>query len=243
MGKKVVVASNMLNEISQLITVMDNPIGSWFDNMIQIADGGMLIVDGGSTDGTQEFFEKKIKEGYPVVVVVDNVIQISGYGAARTHLRDQARKHFSNVEWVVFFDADERLNPEEFHHFRWMKDYLIPTFDVVAFPRIDWMDDQKTRAAKDWKINPDFQARMTRLNSPLRYVRRVHEQVMDYEMMYANSNTPKINHFHRSTDQDKRDRIGRLCAKLHREDDVYGKTYPKHHKEDFYYEQFKRWGL
>ncbi|KKL92270.1 hypothetical protein LCGC14_1886410 [marine sediment metagenome] len=98
-------------------------------------------------------------------------------------------------------------------------------------------------AAKDVNVNPDWQARMTRLTSTLRYVRRLHEQVADFKQIYNNMSTPKINHFHRNAGQEKRDFIGRLCAKLHSEDETWGSTYPKHHKEDMYFKQYEEKGL
>lgn len=227
--KKVLVTSNMLNEVDQ--------IQGWIDSFKPIADGGMLVVDSGSKDGTIELLEKN-----EVNVVVDNVIQREGYGPARNHLRQMAMKYFPGVEWVVYFDADERMDSEEYHLFRFFKDYLIDAYDVIAFPRIDWMDLERTKMAKDWRTNPDYQARMTRLNSPVHYIRRLHEQISGHRGIFANLMLPKINHFHRSAGQDRRDRIGKLCAYLHSIDEMKD-TYPEHHREAYYRELLAKEGL
>ncbi len=228
--KQLVISSNMLNERDQL--------DGWISFVKKIADGGILVVDGGSTDETRDFL---ISHG--VTVIVDDIIQREGYGPARNHLREQAIKHFPSAHWNLYLDADERILEEDFHQLRWIKDYLIDDFDVIALPRIDWKDLEMKEAAKDWRVHPDWQARMTRLGSPLRYVRRLHEQIADFKQIYNNLSTPKINHFHRSAGQEKRDFVGRLCSKLHAEDETWGKTYPKHPKEDMYYEQYQKYGL
>jgi glycosyltransferase involved in cell wall biosynthesis len=226
--KKLVVASNMKNERPQL--------EAWFSWVKQIADGGILIVDTGSTDGTVEFAQQQ-----GAIVVTDDIIIREGYGPARNHLRELAKKYFSDAHWFAYFDADESISEEEFHILRWTKDYLIPEYDVVAFPRIDWFDRNKEKAANDFRYAPDWQARMTQLNSPLTYVRRLHEQIHNFKAIYCNLMTPKINHFHRAL-PGKRDAIGKLCAYLHAKDE-YGNTYPEHPKEAYYRELYQKEGL
>jgi glycosyltransferase involved in cell wall biosynthesis len=227
--KKACLASNMLNEVEQ--------IPRWLESFKPVADGGMLVVDGGSTDGTIELLEKN-----GVTVVVDNIIQREGYGPARNHLREMARKHFPEAEWLAYFDADETIDESDRHQFRFLKDYLIEDFDVIAFPRIDWMNTERTKAAKDWRANPDYQARMSRLGSEVVYQRRLHELVANFRQIYADLSNPKINHFHRSADQKKRDFVGKLCAMLHQKDEM-GSSYPEHPKEAYYRELLEKEGL
>lgn len=229
--KPLVIASNMLNEIEQL--------DRWHHSVQGIADGGILIVDGGSTDGTVEWFARNDDS---VVVIRDDIIQREGYGPARNHLRSEARKYFPEAHWLMYLDADERIFPSDFHKLRWIKDYLIDDYDVVALPRIDWMDLEMQMAAKDYHTNPDWQARMTRLPSSVQYIRRLHEQISGYKGIYTKLNGPKINHFHRCTSQKKRDFVGKLCAHLHLKDE-YGDTYPEHHKEAYYRELLEKEGL
>jgi glycosyltransferase involved in cell wall biosynthesis len=233
MAKSLVVASNMLNERPQL--------EEWFENMSCIADGGILIVDGGSTDGTIEFFQERLRDG--VVLIVDNIIQTEGYGPARNHLRRMSRKFFPQAHWVVYFDADERIDPADFFTFRAIKENLVDNCDVVALPRIDWLDKERTAASRDWRAYPDYQARMSRLGSSLSYVRRLHEQVVDYRGMYAEFTNPKVNHFHRTAPKEKRDQVGKLCAKLHAEDLEWGDSYPAHPKEEAYFKKYQEEGL
>jgi glycosyltransferase involved in cell wall biosynthesis len=229
--KPVVICSNMYNEISQ--------VEGWYNNMKQIADGGILIVDQYSTDGTFEFFIGKPD----VKVIQSNIILDEGYGEARNLLRKKSKECYPDAHWCCFFDADERIDEEEFHKFRWIKDYLIPNYDVIAFPRIDWIDREKGQAAKEYLVYPDWQARMTRLSSPLRYVRKIHEQVVDFKGIYTNLNNPKINHYHRQAGQIKRDVVGKVCSYLHRQDLEFGNSYPKHSKEDMYYQKYLEEGL
>jgi glycosyltransferase involved in cell wall biosynthesis len=234
MPKKLVVASNLLNEADQL--------DEWFSFVLKIADGGILIVDGGSTDNSMDIYNKYKKEQFGLIS--DNIIQREGYGPARNHLRQAARELFPDAHWMLYLDADERILPADFHTLRFIKDNLSMNYDVVGLPRIDWKDQEMTEAAKDVHVNPDWQARMSRLyGTSLRYIRRLHEQVVDYSGIYCDITNPKINHHHRSTGQEKRDFIGKICAKLHMEDEEYGSTYPEHHKEAMYRERYLKEGL
>jgi glycosyltransferase involved in cell wall biosynthesis len=226
----VVIASNMFNEIDQL--------PEWFENFKPMADAGIVIVDSGSTDGTIDYCKSQ-----GAVVIVDDIIRREGYGPARNHLREMARQHFPKAHWLVYFDADERVDEQDWHQFRYLKDYLVEAYDVIAFPRIDWEDKARTKRYNDYRVAPDWQARMTRLDSPLVYIRKLHEQVQRFRAIYAKITNPKINHFHRSAGQEKRDLIGKLCAKLHMEDKEFGHTMPEHPKEAMYREKYIAEGL
>ena len=228
--KPLVVASNMYNEIDQ--------VEKWFENMSQIADGGILIVDTGSTDGTKEFFESK----KDVVFVTDDIILREGYGPARNQLRELS-KQIDGVHWMIYLDADERIEPEDFHKLRFLKDYLIDDFDVIALPRQNRLSKDNHKTKVDFMVAPDYQARMSRLDSPLRYIRKLHEQVVGFNKIYTDLTNPKIQHHHRSTSKEKLDYIGKVCAKLHMEDSEHGNTYPEHHKENHYRELLKKEGL
>ena len=235
MDKPLVVASNMFNEIDQ--------VEEWFANMVQIADAGILIVDTGSTDGTDDFFEEKEDDGYDVVYIRDDIILREGYGPARNHLREMSRQHFPTAHWMIYLDADERILEEDFHTLRFLKEYLNEEFDVIALPRLNRLNKDTMDTKVDYHLHPDYQARMTRLNSPVQYIRKLHEQIVGHKRIYAELGNPKIHHFHRSTDKQKRDYIGKVCAKLHMEDQDYGDTYPEHHKEAYYRELLEKEGL
>lgn len=228
--KPLVIASNMYQEINQL--------ERWFRVFKPLADGGMIVVDTGSTDGTQEFCRD-----HGAIVVEDDIIRREGYGPARNQLRMLTLKFFPNAEWMAYFDADETIDEADYHQLRYLKDYLIDVFDVVCFPRIDWMDEDRSASAKDYRIYPDYQSRMTRVRTQIRYVRKLHEQITGHKQIYARVTNPKINHFHRTAGQDKRDEIGKLCAKLHMEDKEWGHTVPEHPKEAMYRDKFLKEGL
>ena len=229
--KPLVVASNMFNEIDQ--------VEGWYENMCLIADAGILIVDTGSTDGTREFFESKEN----VVFITDDIILREGYGPARNQLRDLSIEHFPSAHWMIYLDGDERIMEEDFHKLRFLKSYLSDAWDIIALPRLNRLNKDTLDTKVDFHIHPDYQARMSRLLSELQYVRKLHEQVVGSKGIYAEMGNPKIHHFHRSTDQKKRDYIGRMCAKLHAEDEDFGHTYPVHHKEEYYYKQLQEIGL
>jgi len=231
MSNKLTICSNMLNEA-------DSNLEEWVDNMRCLSNTGVIVVDGGSKDGTVERLKK-----CGVIVVVDNIIQREGYGSARNQLRSLARKFFPGSNWMCFFDADERIMPEDFHNFKYLRDCLSDKIDVVQFPRIDWYDYEMTKSANDIHLNPDPQSRMTRLNSGCYYVRKCHEQIVNVNEAFFELTNPKINHFHRPAGQGKRDNVGKLCAFLHATDDEWGHTYPKHKKEDFYFKKYKEEGL
>ena len=231
--RKVVITSNMLNEA-------ENNLEDWIVNMQNLTDTGIIVVDGGSTDGTQEILRKE-----KVIVIEDDIIQREGYGPARNHLRELAKEHFPDAHWNCFFDCDERIDPSDFHRFHWIKDYLNEHyFDVVAFPRIDWYDYERIRSANNIRITPDPQARMTRLAYPIKYVRMLHEQVVPSRGMYFNiENCPPIHHFNRPAPDKNRKRVGKVCASLHMRDSEFGHTYPMHPKEQKYRDLLEKEGL
>ena len=228
---KLAIASNMLNEA-------DADLAGWVENMNQIGCG-IVVVDGKSTDGTQD-----ILRDLGCVVVEDPIIQTEGYGPARNQLRELSRKHFPNANWIGHFDADERISPEDFHTMMYLMHYLREDLiDVIALPRNDWHDYEMKKLHVSLHIRPDYQARITRANSGVKYVRKCHEQIIGWKGVYQKLTNPKIQHFHRCAGQDKRDFVGKVCADLHMRDDEYGHTYPQHKKEQFYRDKLAKEGL
>jgi hypothetical protein len=153
-----------------------------------------------------------------------------------------ARVYLREAHRLAYFDADETINDGDFPRFRFLKDFLLDEYDVIAVPRIVWRDEAMTDPANSVYAHPDWQARMTRIESPLVYVRKIHEQIVNAKGIYTHVESPRINHFHRSTPEN-RDFVGKLCAKLHMEDDEWGASYPEHHKEAYYRELYQKEGL
>ena len=209
------------------------------NSMGQDVQDSLLVVDSGSTDGTIEFFQER-----DVKVIISPIIKEEGYGPARNHLRQMAGEHLRDIAWVLYLDADERVDERDYHLLRVTKDTLSDRFDVIALPRVDWIDEARTAMAKDVEVFPDFQARLTRLDSSLRYVKALHEGIENCREIYADSSFMRINHFHRSAGADKRRRVGKLCSFLHMRDEELGNPeYPMHESEPMYRELVKKEGL
>ncbi len=242
MQKRMIISTNHYQEIDQYNG--DSGLEPWFDNMGDVLEAmgqertDIIIVDTGSKDGSIEW-----ARDHGAIVVVDDIIKREGYGPARNHLRQMVREHFPTAVWSCYLDGDERIDESDFHILRTTKDTLSDEYDVIAFPRIDWIDIERTEAKKDVYTFPDWQGRMTRVDSPLQYGRMLHEQIMNCRGIYTNVDFTKINHFHRSVPQQKRDAIGKLCADLHERDTEFGHTYPVHHKEMMYREMLEKEGL
>jgi glycosyltransferase involved in cell wall biosynthesis len=228
--KPVVVAGLMQDEI-------DN-IDKWMQCALSISDLGVVILDSGSTDGT---IEKA--RGLGAVVVQDDVFKTEGGGAARNMLLALCKKHFHDAAWILMLDADERISREDFHRLRVVKDYLIADYDVVAFPRVDWKDKDMAEASNSIYAHPDWQMRMFRADSPAYFIRKLHEQIRGHRKAYVSLQTPAIHHFNQAATKEKRDYVGRVYAKLHREDTEWGHTYAKHPKEDYYYQRYLKDGV
>ena len=233
MGENLVtITSNMLDEAA-------SDLAGWVENMKHLSNNGIIVVDGGSTDGTEQ-----ILKDLGIIVIVDDIIQREGYGPARNHLRQLTAEFFPDSEWMCFFDADERILEEDWHTFRYLKDYVRPEFnDVIAFPRIDWFDREMTKSNNDIHVTPDYQARMTRMDSQLAYIRKLHEQIVNSKGFYSKLTNPKIQHFNRCAGPDKRKFIGKVCAMLHMADTEHGESYPMHKKEQLYRDLLKKEGL
>jgi glycosyltransferase involved in cell wall biosynthesis len=226
MNNPLVIASNMHNEMHQ--------VEEWLQNVSQMPLEGCFVVDSGSTDGTVEFFRDN-----NITVVESKIIQEEGYGPARNHLRECAKELFPNAKWLLYLDGDERIMPEDMHNLIFLCEYLDPKFEVIALPRLDM---GVKGPENDLYVHPDYQARLSRLDAPVFYIRRLHEQISNYTGIYAKTTNPRILHLHRLTNEETRTHVGKLCAKLHQIDE-YGHTYPEHHKESYYRELFEKEGL
>lgn len=236
--RKLVVASNMYNEIKQLQG--DDWLSNWWVNMSEIADAGIVIVDNGSTDGTKEFFESKDNVRY----VIDDIIVKEGYGPARNHLRAMSKKYFPDALWCLYLDGDERINPSDYHRLRFLKDNLADDYDVIALPRKNMIKKGSRETKRDINVHMDPQARMSRLDSEkILYVDRVHESLTGHRGLLLDINNPHIEHYHHDTDKEKRDQVGKLCVHLwNKQDEENPGKYVKHHKHDLYEGKLKQEG-
>lgn len=201
---KLVVAANFFNEINQL--------PEWFKMAKQISDDRILIVDSGSVDGTIKYCEEQ-----GAMVFTNDIVIRDGYGDAKNHLRHLVRKNYPDAEWMLYLDADERIDPESIKSIKELQESLPSYYDIVAFPRIDWVDKERSRKVLDMNLPPDYHGRMTRIKSNVVYIRKSHEAPVNFCNLHK-ATSPIIHHFRHCVDRKKRDYIKKLHVKLYYED-------------------------
>lgn len=230
MTRKMIVGALIQDEAEQL--------PKWFDNLRRLPVEAIVIIDSGSSDNSVQYAKDR-----GALVVEDDIFIREGAAAARNMLMTRIRKHCHGAQWMLMLDADERILAEDYHRLRFLKDYLSEEYDAVMFPRVDWLDNEMNRASVDYHAHPDWQARMLRLDGDIHFVRKLHECIRGEKQSFFSLRNPKIHHFHQATSRQKRDAVGKLYAKLHREDTDWGHTYGKHPKEDYYYQRYLTEGL
>ena len=228
--KPIVICANMQNERHNL--------ERWFSCVNDIRHAGVIIVDSGSTDGTVEY-----AESHNAVVIKDDIFKREGAAAARNNLLELSRNLYPDSHWMLFLDGDEMFLPADYHRLNFIREYLIDAYDVVMFPRIDWLDDEMTESKNNIYAQPDPQGRMIRLDSSVFFVRKLHEVIHGAKRVFFDIQNPKIHHFNSAADDDRRIEIGKLYAKLHREDEEHGSEVPKHPKEDYFFDLYLKEGL
>jgi len=196
--RKITVAANFYNEIDNL--------PEWFPMAKAISDTPILIVDSGSTDGTIEYC---LREG--AVVIVDDMIVREGCGFSRNYLRSATKRFFPSSYWLLFLDGDERI--EDAEALGRLKNMVDNNVDVIAFPRVEWYNKEKTEKALSFVV---YHGRMTKLESPVRYIRKIRVIPCNYTKLFNSS--IKMDHFHFCAPPEKRRHANKLWSKLYFED-------------------------
>lgn len=228
---KLGLASNFQDEIGNL-----NEHHALFYDVVD----AYLVVDSGSTDGTQ----KRLRElwGDKLTLVQSDEIKHNGYGFARTRLVTLSE----GMDFVFILDGDERMSGEDILKLRALVD-ANPDYDMIRLPRCHFQDFEQTkveygsmdRIGSDWReairINPDFQPRLIRRTiidgkSKVQFFRRVHEWVKGVDKEFKDLNCPVLRHFGWMKSDSRKKMVADLCDKLYHMDlekKEYVDTYEK----------------
>lgn len=143
----------MKNEISH--------VEAWLDN-VRVFAKEIIVVDTGSTDGTNEFLVKQ-----PDVKVINYEWQ-NDFAQAKNVVLQEA-----TGDWLVFTDADECFyRPENIIEYLRQLDKKSDDIDVIFCP-IDNIDADSNNEI----INSDVVPRIIRNHVGIKYIGAVHEQI------------------------------------------------------------------
>jgi glycosyltransferase involved in cell wall biosynthesis len=207
-------ASNMQDEITNLPAIWDI-----FKDIVD----GWLVVDSGSTDGTQQWLRDNV--GDRLKLVESNMIQVNGYGFSRTKLVE-----LSDADWVLIFDGDERMLPDDVEKIHPLIN-KYNKYDMIWLPRCHYQDWEMTKVeygnmntiGSDWKealaINPDYQPRlihrqMINGKNKVQFFRRVHERIEGVQNDFSSRTNPVIRHFGWLKTDERKKMVADLCETL-----------------------------
>lgn len=152
-GISVSACAIMKNEISH--------VEAWLDN-VRVFAQEIIVVDTGSTDGTNEFFAKQ-----PDVKLINYEWQHDFAQAKNMALQE------ATGDWLVFTDADECFyHPENIIEYLRQLDKQYADMDVIFCP-IDNIDADSNNEI----INSDVVPRLIRNHVGIKYMGAVHEQL------------------------------------------------------------------
>lgn len=213
---KLMLASNFQDEIGNVEVI-------W--NIFKDVVDGWVVVDSGSTDGTQQ----KLKDlvGEKLTLIESDMIKQNGYGYARTKLIEYS----VDADWVLIFDGDERMSPESVTKLKALMDGPSPDYDMVWLPRCHFQDWEMTkveygsmeRTGPSWReaiqINPDWQPRLIRRTmidgkSKIQFMKRVHERPQGIQSALNSLESPVIFHFGWMKSPERLKMVSSLCDKL-----------------------------
>lgn len=152
-GASISACAIMKNEI--------NHVEAWLDNVRAFAQE-IIVVDTGSTDGTNEFLVKQ-----PDVKLINHEWQNDFAQAKNVALQE------ATGDWLVFTDADECFyHPENITEYLRQLDRQSADIDVIFCP-IDNIDADHNNEI----INSDVVPRLIRNHVGIKYIGAVHEQL------------------------------------------------------------------
>jgi len=171
----------------------------------------IIIVDTGSTDGTQELCRK-------LGAYVYQIDGVPGYGPMRTLTAALAR-----TDWVLFLDGDERMLPQDVGK---LKSLAQTQYDLIWMPRQHYRAwDMSICENPDIKEYADWQPRFYRNNRKIHFVRKVHENVRGAENPLMDFSNPVIRHFGFLKSDERLKMIKDMCDRLYRSDDEHAESY------------------
>ena len=152
-GTSISACAIMKNEISH--------VEAWLDN-VRVFAQEIIVVDTGSTDGTNEFLAKQ-----PDVKLISYEWQHDFAQAKNVALQE------ATGDWLVFTDADECFyQPENIIEYLGKLDRQSANIDVIFCP-IDNIDADSNNEI----INSDVVPRIIRNHVGIKYIGAVHEQL------------------------------------------------------------------
>lgn len=220
MSLKLGLASNMqdeVNNIEEIWNLYKNVVDQW------------LVVDSGSTDGTQDKLREVV--GDKLILVESDMIKSAGYGYSRTKLIELSE----GMDWVHIVDGDERMFPEDAKKVRDLVTLVHDKYDLIRLPRCHYQDWEMTKVeygsmdkiGSDWrralKINPDWQPRLIKRTitdgvSKVQFFRRVHELIKGVDNELRSLDSPVIRHFGWMKTDEKQKQVSDLCNDLWKKD-------------------------
>lgn len=155
------------------------------ENMLQSVNGyvhELIIVDTGSTDGTQDIARKYTNRVYE--------IGFTDFGKIRT-----ATAHLSSSPWILMLDADETLERPDLLQkcIQITKGKENKPVEAIAFPRKRWLDLTMTQQT-ELEAYPDWQVRLFQ-NVPHHIFRRSLHEEFHGGIVTEISEGPCIHHF------------------------------------------------
>lgn len=193
---------NTLDERSNLRAV--------FNCVSKIVDE-IIVVDTGSTDGTQELARKLGARVYQI----DGV---PGYGEMRT-----LTVHLARTDWALILDGDERMDLQDVCK---LPELAKSDNDLIWLPRQHYRSwDRSMCENPDIRQYADWQARFVRVKPSIYWVRKVHEQIRGVSKDYRDYANPVIRHFGWLKTDARKQMIVDMCNRLHKEDEEYRDTY------------------
>lgn len=183
--------TNTLNENENLVKLLDN-VKSIIDEWI--------IVDTGSTDGTQELGRSLGAK----VIEFPSLYSVGGYGKMRTITLRECK-----CDYGLIVDGDERFLPDALEELKKFGD--SPYYDLIWLPRVNYTDwDMKT-----WENPPgyfDYQPKFVRVKPTISWIRPVHELIQGIETEYRNPEGPTIQHFSEMKSRERTKQVLGMCT-------------------------------
>lgn len=174
----------------------------------------IVVVDTGSTDGTQELCRKLGARVY-------QINGVPGYGQMRT-----LTLHLARTDWALILDGDERMDKQDVYKLKTLSQTKMD-HDLIMLPRQHYRAwDRSICENPDIKVYADWQPRFIRVKTSIYWVRRVHEQIRGVGKVLQDLNNPVIRHFGWLKTPERLQMIVDMCNRLYEEDKKEGIAHP-----------------